>query len=175
MGSGAAGELTAVGSLVGGTGLAWGAGWLVDRLAARGDRAGPLTVGTGLCVALALLAGCAVLLLSDGAAVALWLCVYSLLAVPTVLGGTAFQLVTAPRLRAQVMAVHLLLMNVLALSLGPFLVAFLTDHVLGRAERVHQSLAIVDVAAALLGALCFIAVRRRFRQAAAADEAGRGA
>ncbi|HEX5182623.1 MAG TPA: MFS transporter [Allosphingosinicella sp.] len=173
MGSDGAGALTAAGSLAGGTGLVWAAGRLVDLLAARGDRAGPASVGIGLCLLLAALAGAAVLFLSGRAAVALWLCAYSLLGIPTVLGGTAFQMITAPRLRAQVMAVYLLLMNLLALSLGPFLVAWLTDHLFHRPDRVAQSLAIVVAGAALAGAFCFLAVRRRFA-AAAAEAAGIG-
>lgn len=164
LGSASSGELTATSSLLGGIFLTSSAGWVIDRLTSHGDRASPLTLGTAVCVALASLVACAVLL-SGTTAVALWLVAYSLLAVPTVIGGTAFQMITAPPLRAQVMAIYLLLMNILALSLGPFLVAFLTDHVFGTPERVHQSLAIVVIFGATLGGACLV-VARRFYDAA---------
>ena len=99
-------------------------------------------------------------------AIGFWFAAYSLLAVPTVIGGTAFQLITQARVRAQVMAIYLLLMNLLALSLGPFLVAFLSDHVIRDPERLHQSLAIVMSIAALVGGTCLLLVRRRFSDAA---------
>ena len=170
MGSNMSGELAAIGSLVGGAGLVWPAGWLIDRLTARGDRASPVTVGMALCLTLAALVGTAVLLLSGATAVALWLAAYALLAVPTVVGGTAFQMITLRTLRAQVMAIYLLLMNLVALSLGPLLVALLTDRLFARPEKVNQSLAIVECAAALAGLFCFLAVRRRFARAAVSVE-----
>lgn len=163
--SAGAGELTAASSLLGGIFLTSSAGWVIDSLAARGDRASPLTAGTAICLALALLVALAVSL-SGSAAIALWMLAYSLLAVPTVIGGTAFQVITEPLVRAQVMAIYLLLMNLLALSLGPFLVAVLTDHVLGETARVHHSLAIVVITGAMVGAICLMAARRFFEVAA---------
>ena len=167
--SSASGGLPAIASLAGGIGLVWPAGWLVDSLASRGDRASPVTIGIGLCLTLLALVGAASLLVSGGVAVAFWLCAYALLALPTLLGGTAFQMITASNLRAQVMAVYLLVMNLVALSLGPLLVALLTDRIFAKPESVHYSLAIVDAAAALLGLMCFLVVRRRFAAEATAE------
>ena len=166
--TGSAGELTAASSLLGGVLLTWTAGWLVDRLAAKGDPASPLTLGIAICLGLASLVGSAVLLVPASAGAGFWLVTYSLLAVPTVLGGTEFQMITAPRVRAQVMAIYLLLMNLIALSLGPFIVAYVTDHVFEAPERVHQSLAIVIAVAAALGGASLAAARKRFSKAAAA-------
>jgi hypothetical protein len=170
LGSASSGELTAVSSLLGGIFLTSSAGWVIDSFTARGDRASPLTVGTAICIALASLVACTVLL-SGTTAVALWLLAYSLLAVPTVIGGTAFQVITVPIVRAQVMAIYLLLMNLLALSLGPFLVAFLTDHVFGEPGLVHHSLAIVVITGGMAGAVCLMGARRFYVVAAKPDAA----
>jgi hypothetical protein len=70
--------------------------------------------------------------------------------VPTVLAGTTILMMTPSPMRAQIMAVHLLLMNMLALSLEPFIVAVVTDKVFGRPAAVGYSLACVDVAASRL-------------------------
>jgi MFS family permease len=172
IGNGSAGELTAASSLAGGILLTSSAGWLVDKLALRGDRASPLTVGTGLCGALAALVVCAAFFFLGKSAIALWLVAYSLLPVSTVLGGTAFQMITRPSIRAQVMAIYLLMMNILALSLGPLLVAFLTERVLGSPDLVNVSLAIVLASAASLGGLCLMSARRLFCQAADRETSG---
>ena len=167
VGSDRAGALTALSSLAGGVLLASSAGWLIDRLGLRGDRSSPLTVAAGVCAVLALFVTSAILLPAGTVAITLWLAAYALLAVPTVLGGTAFQMITSPPVRAQVMAIYLLLMNVFALSLGPFLVALLTDHFFQESTRVHQSLAIVIGISAIIGGLCLTVGRRLFAEASA--------
>jgi hypothetical protein len=79
-----------------------------------------------------------------------------------VLAGTALPMMTPSPMRAQIMALHLLLMNLLALSLGPFVVA-VTDKVLGRPTAVGNSLACIDVLASGLASYLLLAGRRAFK------------
>jgi len=95
----------------------------------------------------------------------MFLCVtYSLLGMPTVLAGTALQQLSPPAIRAQVMAIQVLLVNLLALSLGPLAVAVLTDHVFKQSTSVGYALAWTDGAGALAAIAAFLAARRRFAE-----------
>lgn len=156
-----AGELTGAAALIGGPLLAWSAGIAVDRFHALGRRDGVMIVSLGFAIMLTLLSAAGGLLTSSAIAVAAWIIVFALLGTPTVLAGTAFQLVTPDRMRAQVMALHLVLMNVIALSLGPTLVAVVTENILRDPRAVGQSLSMLNVAASILAAAAFLFVRRR--------------
>ena len=106
----------------------------------------------------------AVLLPSAGWA-AMSLCItYALLGVPTVLGGTALQQISPPAIRAQVMAVQVLLVNLIALSLGPFTVAALTDYFFRRPDAVGCALVWTNGlgASAAIGAI--VACRHLFSE-----------
>jgi hypothetical protein len=61
-----------------------------------------------------------------------------------------------------VMAIQVLLVNLLALSLGPLTVAVLTDHVFGWPASVGYALAWTDGAGALAAIVAFIVSRHRF-------------
>lgn len=78
---------------------------------------------------------------------------------------TALQVMTPPALRAQVSALFLLSMNLLALGAGPLLTALLTDYVFGSDLRVGDSLAVVCTLAALAGAALLYSGLRPFRDA----------
>jgi MFS family permease len=158
----AAGRLTAGAALIGGMLLAYPCGLLVDALHRANRTDGVLLVSTVLAVGLAALAGVA-LVAATGVAVGAWVLLYALLGLPTVLAGTAIPMMTPSAMRAQIMALHLLLMNLLALSLGPFIVAAVTDKVFGRPTAVGYSLAWVDVAATGLAAYLFLIGRRAFK------------
>ena len=157
-----AGRLTAVAALIGGVLLAYPCGLWVDALHRAGRSDGVLLVSTVLAVGLAALAGLAVTATESGIAAGAWVGLYALLGLPTVLAGTALPMMTPSPMRAQIMALHLLLMNVLALSLGPFVVAVLTDKVFGRPIAVGNSLAWVDVLASGLAACLLLMGRRAF-------------
>jgi MFS family permease len=157
-----AGRLTAGAALIGGMLLAYPCGLLVDALHRANRTDGVLLVSTVLAVGLAALAGVA-LVAATGIAVGAWVLLYTLLGLPTVLAGTAIPMMTPSAMRAQIMALHLLLMNLLALSLGPFIVAAVTDKVFGRPTAVGYSLAWVDVAATGLAAYLFLIGRRAFK------------
>ena len=157
-----AGRLTAGAALIGGILLAYPSGLLVDLLHRAGRADGVLRVGVILALAIAGL-GVLTTTTTHGFAIAAWVGLYTLLGVPTVLAGTALPMMTPGAMRSQIMAIHLLLMNVLALSLGPFLVALLTDRLFGRPTAVGASLALIDVGAAGLAACLLFVGRRSFK------------
>lgn len=159
----AAGRMTGGAALIGGILLAYPCGLLVDALHRAGRLDGVLLVSTALAVGLAALAGLAVAAPVSGIAVGAWVSLYTLLGLPTVLAGTAIPMMTPSPMRAQIMALHLLLMNLLALSLGPFIVAVMTDRVFGQPAAVGYSLAWVDLAATCLAAYLFLIGRRAFK------------
>jgi len=106
----------------------------------------------------------AVLLPSAGWA-AMSLCItYALLGVPTVLGGTALQQISPPAIRAQVMAVQVLLVNLIALSLGPFTVAALTDYFFRRPGAVGYALLWTNGLGASAAIAAILACRRLFSE-----------
>ena len=161
-----AGRMTASAALIGGALLSYPAGYLVDRLIRNGRPDGVLRVGAVLAAGLAGLAAMGAT--ANEFAIAAWVCLYALLGIPTVLAGTALPMMTPGPMRAQVMAVHLLLMNLLPLSLGPLIVALLTDGFFHRPAAVGASLGIVDTVAASLAAFLFWMGRRRFNTSCAA-------
>ena len=158
-----AGRMTAGAALIGGMLLAYPCGLIVDALHRANRMDGVLLVSTMLGVGLAALAGVDVAATASGVAVAAWVSIYALLGLPTVLAGTAIPMMTPGPMRAQIMALHLLLMNMLALSLGPFVVAVMTDRVFGRPTAVGYSLACVDAAATCFAACLFLIGRRAFK------------
>jgi predicted MFS family arabinose efflux permease len=160
-----AGRLTAGAALIGGVLLAYPCGLWVDSLHRVGRSDGVLLVSTLLAVGLASLAGLAVTATVTGVAAGAWVGLYALLGLPTVLAGTALPMMTPSAMRAQIMALHLLLMNMLALSLGPFVVAVVTDKVFGRPTAVGNSLACVDALASGLAAYLLLTGRRAFKSA----------
>lgn len=157
-----AGRLTAIAALIGGVIFSYAAGMAVDRLSRRRGVDAVLVVGVVFSVLLAGLAVVGGAHALGGGATAAWCLAYALLSAPTVLGGVALQLMTPAPMRAQLMAIHLLLVNVVALPLGPFAVAVATDRLFGAPQAVGLSLAIVDVAAAALAAGLFLWARRAF-------------
>lgn len=159
-----AGQLTGYAALLGGVVGAWAAGILTDRIEARGRRDAALRVAAAVS-ALILLTIIGAVLSASAFWAALLLCAtYSLLGMPTVLAGTALQQITPPAMRAQVMAIQVLLVNLVALSLGPLAVALLTDHVFGRPQAVGYALAWADGVGALAAITALVASRRRFSQ-----------
>jgi hypothetical protein len=158
----AAGRLTglaAIGCAVAG---AWCSGFAVDELQRRGRADGAVLASVVAALALAT-AVAAVVHSASLAAAATFLCfVYFLLGMPTVLGGTALQQISPGHLRAQIMAAHVLLVNVIALSAGPTTVALLTDRFFGSTASVGYSMAITTLAATLLASAFLLKARPLF-------------
>ena len=71
--------------------------------------------------------------------------------VPFGAGVSTFPLITPNRMRAQVIAVYLMVANMLGYSAGPLLIAWLTDSVFGAPEAIGQSLAIAPPVMMVIG------------------------
>lgn len=148
--------------LVGGVLAASAAGLVTDKIEAKGARDAALRVAIVIAALFLLTIAIAVLMPFPGWAATSICITYSLLGVPTVIGGTALQQISPPAIRAQVMAIQVLLVNLIALSLGPLTVAALTDHLFGRAAAVGYSLALTNAFGALSAVGAALACRRRF-------------
>lgn len=83
--------------------------------------------------------------------------------VPFGAGVSTFPLITPNRMRAQVIAVYLLIANLLGYSAGPLLVAWLTDNVFGSPDAINQSLALAPPATMLAGLALVILALKPYR------------
>lgn len=158
----AVGQLTGLAAALCAAAGAWTAGACTDRLARAGRRDAAVLAAVAAAILLALVVAAAV-----SASTALWLSVfvcatYFLLGMPTVLGGTALQQISPAHLRAQIMCIHVLLVNVLAFSIGPTSVAILTDHFFGAPASVGYSIATSVSLSAALALVALGSARRPF-------------
>lgn len=149
------------------------AGWVCDRLTARGAHHAPLKVaafgflGTGLFGAIAPLMPSPTLALSFFApAIAFQSMMYPLAA-------TALQLILPNRLRGQISALYLVVLNVIGLGLGPMLIGAITDFFFSKPSDVRYALALVNAACAPIAfaflAGCFRSYRRERERVLALD------
>jgi MFS family permease len=162
MSYGRAGEITGFAALLGGAIGAWAVGYVTDKIEASGRRDAAVRVAIAVS-ALIFLTTIAAVLTHSALCAAIFLSFsYSLLGMPTVLGGTALQQISPPEIRAQIMAIQVLLVNLLALSLGPLAVASLTEYAFGWPASVGYALAWTDGAGALVAIAAFLICRRRF-------------
>ena len=157
-----AGQLIGTAAIVCAVLGAWGAGVATDWLQMKGrrDAAVIATMATATLIVLSIVVA---MFVSYAAWTSAFLCVtYFCLGMPTVLGGTALQQIFPDHLRAQLMALHLLLINVVSLSIGPTSVALLTDRVFGDPAAVGVSIAAVTAFAGALAILVLASSRRAF-------------
>ncbi|HUN70819.1 MAG TPA: MFS transporter [Steroidobacteraceae bacterium] len=157
-----AGAITGAAALVGGMLGAWACGLLSDWIESRGRDDAALQVASGIALAFLVAVPAAVLARSQGWTAAWIWAGYALLGMPTVVGGTALQQISPASMRAQVMAIQVLLVNLVALSLGPLAVAALSDQAFGDPGAVGYALAITVGVGALAAVVGFIASRREF-------------
>lgn len=173
MSYGTAGATTGAAALGGGVLGAWVSGLLSDRIESLGRRDASLLVGIAVAGAFVVAIPVMVLITSWWGIVASVWVAYALLGMPTVLGGTALQQISPPHLRAQVMAIQVLLVNLVALSLGPLAVAVLAEHFFENSLAVGYGLALTVGTGALAACGAFLLSRTSFcgyRNAATADE-----
>lgn len=146
-------------------------GVLAGRLVRRGDSTGPLLV----------MAACAVI----GAPFILVACAahtphlaFAAVLVPVVLGQSyvglapaSVQGLTPQKLRAQAAAVYLLCTSLIGASIGPFMVALISEHVLGGEQHLGLALGLTASGFSLLGGMLMFLARAPYRRLAAADAA----
>ncbi len=82
---------------------------------------------------------------------------------------SALVLITGQRRRGTIIAVYVMVMNLTGASLGNVIIGLLSDHVFGPAH-LNRAIALVAVIALPLSALSFLAGRKAFRVARAAEE-----
>ena len=144
-------------------------GFICDRMKARGWAGANLLVSIG--AALAAIPFAAVFPFASSSNLALWLIAPLAFLGPMPFGAgiAAIPAISPNRMRAQMMALYLLLANLLGVGGGPWLVAVVTDRVFRNPAMLRYSLAIVGPALLLGGALLLSCAVRPF---AAAHDAG---
>jgi MFS family permease len=135
-------------------------GWVAKIAMARGVVDATLRVPLAA-VAIALIPAIAFPLVSSPfSALALVGLVMFFGSMPGGAGVSSFPLITPNRMRAQVVAIYLLVANLLGYSAGPLFVAWLTDNAFGAPELLWKSLAIAPPLMMLLGlVLVFLALK----------------
>lgn len=88
--------------------------------------------------------------------------------IPFGAGVATFPLITPNRMRAQVVAVYLLIANLLGYSAGPVLIAGLTDGVFADPNAIDRSLAIAPPAIMVVGILFILSALKPYRSMMAA-------
>jgi MFS family permease len=127
-----------------GVGGVFFAGWLCDRLTARGMLDAPIKVAAFGFVGFGLLGGLAPLMPSAPLALAMFAPAMFLSTMPYPLAAAAIQMATSNRMRAQTTAIYIMIINLVGLGLGPVIVALFTENLFSRPEDVRYSMAIVN-------------------------------
>lgn len=170
-----AGLLTGVAALVfAGLGALF-AGILIDMADRRGRTDGAVTVSIAIAAVFAVLIWLMYLEATPWIAALLLCGAYALMGAPTVLGGTALQQIASPAIRAQVVAIYMLLLNIFAAGPAPSSVAYLTIHVFHNPGSVGLSIVIVDSVSACLAIVLLVWARQPFasrQRQLALDNAG---
>ena len=131
-------------------------GWLANRLSKRGHTDAPLRVGM-IGAAGMLISATAFPLAPNGAAAGWWLAVVNLFAaMPWGAANAAAAEVVPPALRAQGVALYILVVFLFARSIGPASVGWLNDYVFHDPMAIGRSLAIVNIVG-MSGAIVLLA------------------
>jgi MFS family permease len=150
-------------ALVFGAGGMFAGGWLNDWFRSRGHADAPMRVGVVAAVGSTPFALTAGLAENDMLALILMAPLVFFVCCGVSAAPTGLQLIAPNRYRAQVSAIYMLILNLIASGLAPFLVGYFTDSLFGDPKAVGQSIALVGVAspvAALVLALGLGAFRR---------------
>lgn len=142
-------RLGLIAALFGGAGIVCG-GVFSDWLARRGDPAAPMrTALLGACV-LTPVATAAVLVPDADVSLLLFCLLLFFVSFPFAPAATALQMVTPSRMRAQVSAVYLLVVNLAGIGFGGTATALVTDYVFRDPQSLHWSMAVIAAAGGLL-------------------------
>jgi MFS family permease len=155
--------------LVFGTSGVFFAGWLSDWMAERGRLDAQLKVAAFGFVGCGVLGALAPLMPSGPLALCLFAPALFLSNMPYACAGTAIQLITPNRARAQVSAIYVTVITLMGLVVGPTIIGLMSDHVFTNPAGVRFSLAvIVGASAPIMCALLLLAAGpyRRLRELA---------
>jgi len=150
-----------------GTGGVFFGGWLSDRLAVRGRLDAQLKVAAFGFVGCGVLGALAPLMPSAPLALTLLAPALFLSNMPYACAGTAIQLITPNRARAQVSAIYVTVITLMGLVVGPVVIGLMSDHLFTGPAGVRYSLAVlVGASAPVMCALLLLAAGpyRRLRE-----------
>jgi len=136
------------------------AGWIADRLIARGKGDAHMIVAMAYCAGIAVCGAIAPIIPIHWLSLALIAGLGFFSFTWTGVAGALLQIVTPNRMRGQVSAVYLFSANIIGMGIGQSAVAFCTDHIFGRDDAVGQSLALVGVVSIAL-AIYFLNAGRK--------------
>jgi len=148
-------------------------GWLIDRLLVKGLVEGPILAALAGVVLFAFALPAYALAPGVGAAMGAATLLAFAQSYPYGIASASLALVTPPELRGQVTALYLLISNLLGLSLGPLLVALMTEHVFHNDQCVGVSLAILPCLTAPFAIAALWSCRKPYAEALQAIETGR--
>jgi MFS family permease len=139
-------------------------GWIVDRLYRRGNRDAHL-YWCIISLSLALPFAIAALLVRNPTLTIVLFGIYMMFALSSAsMGPAATQVVTPQHLRGRVSALYVLTSGLIAMAVGPSLVGFVTDKVLGDPRLVGTSLIIVLIVIFIPALLLFALGRAQMKQ-----------
>lgn len=150
--------------LAGGLGSVAG-GWLASRARQAGRKTANVDVALPAMILVAPLMIAGFMAPSANLSLLILSVALAIYTVPSGLAIGAIQDATPPRLQGQTAAVYYLVIGVLGLTLGPLLVALLTDHVFSSPAEVGYSLCVVAGLLAPTSALIMFLGRRQFGRA----------
>jgi MFS family permease len=133
-------KLGLITAIFGGAGIICG-GLYTDYLSRRGDLAAPMRAGLTGAVLLTPLAVVAPLMSDPLHSLLLFCPMIFFSSFPFGPAASALQMVTPPRMRAQISAVYLFFVNLLGIGFGGTATALMTDFVFRDAMRLHHSMA----------------------------------
>ena len=145
-----------------------GAGWLVDRLAAKGRADAPIAAAMGGAIAFAIVVPAFALAPTLALAMLGAVALAFAQGYPYGIASTSFAMVTPPEMRGQVVALYLLISNLLGLTLGPLLVALGTDRIFHDDLAVGRSLALLPLVTIPLAIAGLVGARSAYARAYAA-------
>jgi len=128
-------------------------GWLADHLRKRGHRDAEMRAGLYSALLLWPFAATTTLMPTVGLALAMLAPLLFFASFPFAAAASALQLVTPNRLRAQVSACYMLVVNLTGIGFGGTLTALVTDYGFGNEQAVGQAMAAVGLVLAPAAAL----------------------
>lgn len=140
------------------------AGWLSDRLFAKGFTTASLTMITLAAALLTVLIPLVIYIPSMPVKMLVLVLANLLVIIVSVLLPTVIQLATPNRIRAQVSAIFLLVINLVGIGLGPTVVALITDYAFADDLAVGHSIAMVAVVCFLIASVCLFCAHQPFKQ-----------
>lgn len=143
------------------------AGWMTDRLRARGVVDAPLKVAAWGFLGCGVTAGLSPLASSPYMALALLAPTLLFQAMPYACAPTAIQLIVPNQVRAQVGALYLMIITLVGLGAGPVIVGAFTDHLFRAPSDVQYSLALLVACAAPVMTVFVLLSCRAYRRLAA--------